>query len=136
MASRNVIIVLVMILSSITTMAQKDFRWKNRIIYLQSPSLDMVNAQLNQFKNRSAELDERKMIIFVKVGNNVYDGLKLKKTTLPTSLQRIDQAYFFTLIGLDGGVKIQENEVVAFSRLRNTVDAMPMRQSELRSQEN
>ncbi|SOE20422.1 protein of unknown function [Spirosomataceae bacterium TFI 002] len=136
MASRNVIIVLVLILSSITTMAQKDFRWENRIIYLQSPSFDLVNAQLDQFKNRSAELDERKMIIFVKVGNSVYEGLKLKETTLPTSLKRIDQAYFFTLIGLDGGVKIQENEVVAFSKLRNTVDAMPMRQSELRSQEN
>jgi hypothetical protein len=117
-------------------MAQNEYRWKNRIIYLQSSNFDLVNAQLEQFKNNQTELDERKMIIFVKVGNSVYKGINLQETTLPALLINIDKDYFFTLIGLDGGVKIQERTVVKFHRLKNTVDAMPMRQSELRIKEN
>ena len=40
------------------------------------------------------------------------------------------------LIGLDGGVKLEKQEVLSMKELFSIIDAMPMRANELRNQNN
>jgi len=94
------------------------YRWQNRILVIESSSITDLNykKQIAEFKETVIELTDRKILIYEIVGNkyrktdystkNNDSEWKLKNRSKESS--NID-AFKVTLIGLDGGVKVEKN---------------------------
>lgn len=120
---------------SCESMAQNELTWKHRMIYLQSNDQDLVNEQIAHFRNHEKELDERKIIVFTRIDKSILKGLEMEKALLPNELRQVPKNIFFTLIGLDGGIKMSSQGIVHLEKLNNIIDGMPMRQNELKLRE-
>lgn len=110
----------------------KDFAWQNRILIVQTADLE---SAWFQEKNEQA-LSDRKLLVFQ------FEGSVLVKSNFE---EEIDAAKFlgvldskkgvsprWVLIGLDGGVKHSGTQSPLPSEIYRLIDAMPMRQSEIR----
>ncbi len=117
-------------------------RWKDRVVILLSEEADseVVNEQLRAFKSEEEGMRERKIVVYVlsphgyRVGLNDENAWQ-KGSPLYSRLKRNEEAPFeIVLVGLDGGVKLRQHELLTVRKLFATIDAMPMRQSEMREQ--
>ena len=116
--------------------------WNNRIVIIKASSVASNNyqAQLKQFEDATDEMIARKFVLYTILGEDVSfinyeDSTKNKVGKLTEDLAKIlNQKHNFEilLIGLDGGIKRSETEVLTKNDLFEIVDAMPMRRSELR----
>jgi len=98
----------------------KKYQWKNRIIILESVSIENTNFQ-KQLKALDAHhkgIKERKIIVIQSI-NQTFE-IKPKNR------------FQIRLIGLDGSIKMESNNFIPVTNIFNTIDAMPMRQTELR----
>jgi len=76
------------------------------------------------------------------MGDGIFDGIGDITITLSLTGQAAARRRFhvrptdFTviLIGKDGGEKLRSHQPISLDTLRSTIDAMPMRQEEMRSQ--
>ncbi len=88
------------------------YQWKNRILLITSPS-----ESDNLYRDQAASLLK------------VYPGLLERDLIV---LTRFGEAKFsVTLIGKDGGVKLQREELLSTAELFAVIDAMPMRRAEM-----
>jgi hypothetical protein len=111
----------------------EDFRWKNRLVlYFQTGN----DQDLSFSDSLVHEIDERKIVYFV-----FNDSLTSNKELdfSDAYLKYLHKKYAigtkkdcWVLIGLDGGVKERVEDTLDWSRIFKLVDAMPMRQSEIR----
>ena len=116
--------------------------WKNRILVFKTTNSasQIYQQQVKEFENSEAELKDRKFILY-KVTEDDFESIDYTKDALTdsgstsgTSLEKIFNAqeqFEVVLIGLDGGVKLRQTEVLSKEDLYGIVDAMPMRRSEL-----
>ncbi|MGF1501491.1 MAG: DUF4174 domain-containing protein [Paracoccaceae bacterium] len=99
-------------------------RWQTRPILVFAEADDPRLAdQLSRLEADRAALAERQNVVIV--------------DTLAHSLLRTrfrPEGFTVILVGLDGGEKFRETEVVDPDRLNALIDAMPMRRNELRRQ--
>jgi hypothetical protein len=115
-----------------TLKSPKDFIWENRILIFQSNEFDSTWFD----KDLEQHLKDRKLLVFE------FDGEHLVKTNseakidefkflgkLQTNGQKSNQ---WVLIGLDGGIKTVGAKVPTPTDIFRIIDAMPMRQSEIR----
>ncbi|TVP47348.1 MAG: DUF4174 domain-containing protein [Mongoliibacter sp.] len=110
-----------------------DFKWKNRVViyFPQSPQdWTVPNDSL------SKEIDDRKIKYFV-IEDSVFSNTEVLFT--PEYIKKLKNRYAmgsknssWVLIGLDGGTKLRKEEGIDWDFIFRTVDAMPMRQSEIR----
>jgi hypothetical protein len=109
-----------------------DFKWENRIVLtFDIPSEEFQKIDKFQFI-------DRKLLFFQ------FEDANLHQTNFEgeidaTSFLKLKELYKgeYILIGLDGGVKAYGNkENFSILNLINTIDAMPMRQSEIRKKDN
>jgi hypothetical protein len=116
----------------------ESYQWKNRILIISSPSVSNADykQQIVEFSNSSDELAERKMLVYEIIedkfkitnylsGKNVLEWKKLKDKGLESN-QNSD-VFKVLLIGLDGGIKLEQNEVLKKEELFRIIDSMPMR---------
>jgi hypothetical protein len=116
-------------------------QWENRIIIIKTT--DENNAkyqkQIEEFKNEENGLLDRKLVLY-KVVEDTYSfsdfnskSMDFQTISNPSKRNLFKHKHDFEvlLIGLDGGVKIVQQEVLTIQKLFNTIDAMPMRQNEL-----
>lgn len=121
----------------------KQHRWENRILIVKATDEDSANVkqQLKLFTDNKNGLIERKLVLY-KIVNDEYHFIDyahshsnksgaisgdFKSTYLP------DQEDFkVILLGLDGGIKLQKSSVLNIDKLFSTIDAMPMRQNEMK----
>ncbi|MGJ3235134.1 DUF4174 domain-containing protein [Marivirga sp.] len=117
-----------------------DFQWKNRvlIIYSNDQKSAPFEGQLAKISQNKDGYDERdlKVIILknqkVEIWNsNEYHLLDFQQIIKEMNIDD-NQAYQNLLIGKDGGVKLREDSPISNEKLFNTIDAMPMRQREMR----
>ncbi|MDC7998042.1 DUF4174 domain-containing protein [Gilvibacter sediminis] len=116
-------------------------QWKQRIVIVKSSEANnpLFQKQLEQFKEAEDGLKERKLVLYAVQGstsdfvdysadsNNNAGQLKQE------SIQRLlktSEDFEVLLIGLDGGVKLRQTEILKLEELFRTIDAMPMRRSE------
>jgi hypothetical protein len=60
------------------------------------------------------------------------DGTNKKKSgRLYNEYKKTDSGFEVILLGLDGGIKLQQNELLNLEKLYATIDVMPMRRREL-----
>ena len=116
--------------------------WKNRILLVKTSdsSSAMYQEQIKEFSNSPEELKVRKFVLYKITGDHfemidftnpdLFDSGKIQGKPIGMTLN--DKENFeVILIGLDGGIKLQQTEVLRKEALFNIVDAMPMRRNEL-----
>ncbi len=79
-----------------------------------------LQAQQADLAGHAADLAERNMVVIVSA-----DPALRRQVRAPAG-------FAVVLVGKDGGVKLRQSSPVPFKELAATVDAMPMRQDEMR----
>ena len=135
----GVLIILIFVLTPmIFTYAQslKDYQWKNRLLFVLNPdgNSPLSHPQLVAFKDRSAAVEERQLLIMVLHHDKLMDihGNELKQD--PGDIPFNDFKGVI-LIGKDGGVKLKEPFTVDPEVIFNLIDSMPMRRAEIKNSE-
>ena len=127
---------------NVTAQNLEKHTWKNRILLVKTSdsASDIYQEQIKEFSNATDELKVRKFVLYKITGDHfelinfanpeLNDSGKI--TGKPIGKTLTDKENFeVILIGLDGGIKLQQSEVLTKEALFNIVDAMPMRRSEL-----
>lgn len=109
-----------------------DFVWQNRILILKSEEIIRAWSMEEQRPN----LKDRKLLVFQ------FNEEKLISTNcqvpidegqfLEKLVEKKDQNIQWVLIGLDGDIKKSGKEIPNPEEIFKIIDAMPMRQSEIR----
>ncbi|WP_411893350.1 DUF4174 domain-containing protein [Winogradskyella sp. A2] len=135
---RLVITAVIIIFSSTHIFSQnlKDYKWKNRIVLIISNTEDskIFKKQINALEKDLLELVERKIVLF-KILPSKYqlNSQKWKPSkNLYSTYNTRNEAFKIILIGLDGGIKLNQNTFKTKSELFALIDGMPMRSAELR----
>lgn len=117
----------------------KKHLWKERVVLVfeQQEENATAKAQLSAFESDEPGMKERSLAIY-----QIYDttGKNPQKTSLNTTeidalrkhYQPKSEGITVILIGKDGGEKLRKNSILAVQDLFDTIDAMPMRQSEMK----
>jgi len=114
----------------------EEVRWQQRLLVVTGPP-DEVEAQLAALLEAEAELLERDLLV-IDASEGVSRVVLGVRSDAPTSAAlraRYDlepRRFTIALVGLDGGVKELRRELFEPGDIARVIDAMPMRQSELR----
>jgi len=122
-------------------------QWKHRILIVQSnqTSSSLIDTQLEEFVRDPSGLKERRLVLYQVVKDQYKkinyqeeqeDGvwLPLRKDT--EKWRNKNTPFSVTLIGLDGGVKLESTEILQRKELYRTIDSMPMRRAEIKNKGN
>ncbi|WP_166521624.1 DUF4174 domain-containing protein [Zobellia amurskyensis] len=119
-----------------------DYKWENRLLFFIAKNNESPSLQKNVriFTEKDYELTDRDLIILIMNPTNVFnaDGSKsnIKPEQVYERFKLISDYEGILLIGKDGGIKLKKQFQVKPEIIFNTIDGMPMRQSELRSRKN
>jgi hypothetical protein len=117
------------------------YRWKNRLLFVFAPS-----AEDTRFARQWATLDEqregvaeRHLVLFGVAADTVLktDGENLDEGAaefLRRTFKVESGSFAVILVGKDGGEKMRSTAVVPVAEIFSVIDAMPMRQAEMRDQ--
>lgn len=115
-------------------------QWKNRLLLVitDDTNTTVFQNQIKALELQKTELEDRKLIIYQITPTHFKSGISnnsdwMKRPELYQDFKTSDKAFEVLLIGLDGGVKLRQNTVLTAQTLFNTIDAMPMRRSELKN---
>ncbi|GGG32245.1 hypothetical protein GCM10011378_05950 [Hymenobacter glacieicola] len=109
----------------------KASKWQRRVLLLCAPTPD--NAELRQqqqlLQPAKAELRARDLVVY-----EVHPGqlAAADQRYLRQQLGVAGGSFTVLLVGKDGGVKRRETKPLPAAELFSTIDAMPMRQQEMR----
>ncbi|WP_338811924.1 DUF4174 domain-containing protein [Bernardetia sp. Wsw4-3y2] len=119
-----------------------NYKWKNRILIIFSDTKDnsLFQKQMQLFLEDKESLEERDLIVF-----QVFEEIGImpsKKTISNSDTEELKKQFDFSfaenkfavfLVGKDGGTKLKvENKILTLEKLFGTIDAMPMRQNEMK----
>ena len=120
----------------------KKHKWRNRVLIIKTSDIKSkkYQEQLNEFKNSIEELIDRKFILYQITGddfvlldyknNELNNSGKISRKLTDTILNEKEN-FEVILIGLDGGIKLQQTEILMKEDLFNITDSMTMRRNEL-----
>ncbi|WP_240914613.1 MULTISPECIES: DUF4174 domain-containing protein [unclassified Polaribacter] len=120
----------------------KKHKWRNRVLIVKTSDIKSkkYQEQLNEFKNSIEELIDRKFILYQITGddfvlldyknNELNNSGKISRKLTDTILNEKEN-FEVILIGLDGGIKLQQTEILMKEDLFNITDSMTMRRNEL-----
>lgn len=115
------------------------YKWQNRILVIESNSMDDIKykSQISELKSNFSALSDRKLKIYSLFENGYATGFDQKVVPYENSVSKKAKSSFsVTLIGLDGGKKLVQNELLLCEKLFAIIDAMPMRRRELEMKRN
>ena len=120
-------------------------RWENRLLLVLSKEYSDIKLteQLSVLNNCKQGLTERKLLVY----QILPDKYKISTTygneetwqlspVLYEQFSAADTPFEIILIGLDGGIKLRKEDQLACEELWAVIDKMPMRQAEIRRQNN
>ncbi|MDF1697577.1 MAG: DUF4174 domain-containing protein [Saprospiraceae bacterium] len=119
-------------------------QWKNRVLVvytLDFGTIEYIN-QFNEFKDKDEALQDRKLILYEIVKDSIRmvsnhnsrdesPWLPLHKKWAQYTNKK--DKFQITLIGLDGGIKLKQSNVLKTEELFRIIDSMPMRRAEMRN---
>ncbi len=117
----------------------QQYQWQNRIIvvYADEPELDLLTKQLELLTEEPSELSERKLLV-IHAHKDRYkkifpENSEWISSTLKDELNISTKTEFEVfLLGLDGGIKLRQQEILQTKKLISLIDGMPMRKAEIR----
>ena len=122
-------------------MAQIDFesyQWQNRLllVFAPSPEYKEVKTQQQLFEGQEAELKDRDLLVAYLFGEEGrIENITLSAEDVTTLRERYgvgENDFIVLLIGKDGTAKERLEEPMRPADLFETIDAMPMRQREMK----
>jgi hypothetical protein len=130
----------VLILTTGTMLMGQDLEkheWKSRLVLIHASELesDHYQRQMAILEKEKAGLEERKLLVYTfwkdkyRVGFGDTEWKMADKGF--SEWTNPDSGFEILLIGLDGGVKLRQDEVIDAVTLFARIDAMPMRRQEL-----
>lgn len=140
----SIYITLPMLLFINTMNAQilKPYQWENRIVLIltNDENSKKFQEQLAVFQSDKEGLEDRKLMIGKVTPKQYCLGLDksnwVQSSELYQDFHSKNKDFEVILIGLDGGVKLRQTEVLSLEKLFSTIDIMPMRRAELRNRKN
>jgi len=149
MLKQLIILLSLILLSSATLFGQQQeadsvdlsqYRWEKRILLIFAP--DSTNAmyqnQLQDYSKYRAGFEERDLITFHLLRKK--SGKLLEQTLSSENVQELYRQFGVTkneftviLIGKDGSEKLRTTDLLPVRKLFSVIDAMPMRQREMRN---
>ncbi|MEJ2583886.1 MAG: DUF4174 domain-containing protein [Robiginitalea sp.] len=113
-------------------------RWKDRVLLLYTDDLKNPEylRQTRALQDGPGELEERSLVVYTLHENRYARGLppvSWEKGSLKGFKAKDIETFRLVLIGLDGGVKLQESGFVDPVTLWRLIDTMPMRRAELKN---
>ena len=114
------------------------------LLFASSAQDPQYRDQLDQLKHHTAELKDRDVLLIpllVDTAPVPADTLRVlpssgispqEQDTLRARYRIAPSQFTALLLGKDGGEKLRQQTPLSFTKLRDTIDAMPMRQQELR----
>lgn len=116
------------------------YKWENRLvlIFAENENQEVYQNQLKELKSSKEGLTDRKILIYHILPEKFKIGLTLetnweKSNKLFDNIINDDTQFKVVLIGLDGGIKLQQNELLSTEKLFVTIDKMPMRRIEIKN---
>ncbi|APS37899.1 protein of unknown function [Salegentibacter agarivorans] len=112
-------------------------QWKDRLILIVAEQKnEKFQQQLTELQKHQQGLNERKLVIYQILPEKYTTGFEEENWKNSSELFQKYKAeksdFRVILIGLDGGEKLEQTEVLSAEKLFNTIDSMPMRQAEIR----
>jgi hypothetical protein len=125
------------LLKSATLVTLDDLKWNNRIIVTFSNDKNIIKGIFQELKDNEPEINDRDIIFFLfdpdRTITNSKEQLSLQdQGILIHQYYHHDDQLKVILIGKDGGVKL-ETDSFDLQNIFQIIDAMPMRQREMRS---
>jgi len=120
----------------------KEHQWKNRLVLIITKDLtsDIFKRQNETLASKNEELKQRKILIYKIIPENYQFEYSNKNTIQNDKMFRkynkADSMFKLILIGLDGGIKLEQTEFLSTEELFAVIDGMPMRRSEIRNKKN
>ncbi|CCD87477.1 hypothetical protein; putative secreted protein [Bradyrhizobium sp. ORS 285] len=102
------------------------YRWKNRVLVVTGPDDDDTQQQRRIYKAAKAGMSERAIVLLEAVDDSV------ASRQLRAALSSDNRRFTVTLIGKDGHTALASHTPISAEDLFKRVDAMPMRQDEMR----
>lgn len=117
----------------------KKHQWNRRVIIILTENRDnaLFNEQVSELEKHLNGLEARKLIVY-QVSPKSYKinfseaNQWIENTSLYEKFSKSKTPFQVLLIGLDGGVKLGQTKLLSAASLFETIDAMPMRRSEMR----
>ena len=117
----------------------REYRWKNRLLFLFAPNRDhpSFDSLHESIVACEAEADDRDLVIFevLETAPCTVDGDPLDPASAQLLRDRFgaaEGAFSVVLVGKDGGVKLDHQGQIRVEEIFALIDAMPMRQEEMR----
>jgi len=116
------------------------YQWSYRPVFVFAPSAGHPDLERQKAFNRASEAPyrERDIVVVSVVGARVAAALGPAPGASAADLRRrfgvARDDFSIILVGKDGGVKLRSDSPVSPERLAEVIDAMPMRQREMRRQ--
>ena len=129
----------VLLMNNSSAQSLKKHQWKNRLILIlvKQPANDVLKKQVKSFRAAKAGMNERKLMVYQitpeKYGVGFKESINWQRSDeLFKTYKREKSDFEIILIGLDGGIKLRQNEFLSTDDLFALIDGMPMRRAELK----
>ena len=137
---KSAIPLLLILLSAMSLNAQdlSKHQWKDRLILIiaENEKNEKFQEQLTELQKNQKGLKDRKLVIYQILPEKYSTGFQINNWKNSAKLYKKYKAeesdFHIILIGLDGGKKLYQTEILSAEKLFDTIDSMPMRQSEMR----
>ncbi len=112
--------------------------WEDRVLVIltDSPENQTFKKQYERLLLNQDGLKERKLVLYLVTPSGKNSDLPqlnlVSNTQQYTRHKKFKNNFEIILIGLDGGKKLHQNELLLPQKLFDRIDAMPMRAQELR----
>ncbi|MDZ7720713.1 MAG: DUF4174 domain-containing protein [Balneolaceae bacterium] len=114
-------------------------RWEDRLILILTDDTNnsVYQNQIEELYSDQQGLDDRKLVIYTVLPDKFKRDDKEKEdwvesNKLYSDYKKSEKPFEILLIGLDGGVKLRQSELLSNEDFFGRIDQMPMRRNELR----
>lgn len=123
--------------TGVTSLESLRDRGRPLLIFAPKPDDPQLQIQIRSLNEHAAEMRDRDIVpIALPYNNPAPTAAQLTPTEAETVRRRFGvQPGDFTvvLIGKDGGAKLRSRKPLSMEKLKETIDAMPMRQDEMKA---
>jgi hypothetical protein len=137
-------LILLFICGTLGSLSAQDLgahRWKDRVLLLITGDLKAPEyiRQIHALSQEPQELEERRLVVYTLMENHYAEGLPPETwaTGVPERFMsgNAETDLRVLLLGLDGGVKLDESSFVPPHTLWTLIDGMPMRKAALQKRD-
>ena len=125
---------------SISSFSQdlKKHQWENRVllVFTDDKKSDNFKNQINILSENKKELAERKLVIYQFTENDFttdFSEVWFLSYSMFKKYVNTNDSFKVLLLGLDGGIKLEQDKILSLKKLFAIIDGMPMRRSKLKS---